>query len=161
MHHEDGGVNMSHTIYDADTGERLRLATAAEVDAFNIGEEVQDRTAEMYDGTRYGLDGHRVWIDITDPSRSIVGWSSQGTPIFKHFEYMAVFASGDAVEVSGTVAAKFERDIVGNTVLFDGDGYAAGGRYGFPGERVSISVPPDEPALPPPAVQALWKKEWQ
>jgi hypothetical protein len=151
-------ASAQYTLYDYDSGERLRLATAEEVNAFAVEEDKEDRPAHLYDGTNYGFAGKRVWIDLTQPT--IVGWSSEGAPIFPHFEYTVTTASGIDSLTNGRVAARFERDIESGRVRIDDEGYVAGGRYGFPGDRISIAIPCDEPALPPLAIQARWHKEW-
>lgn len=147
----------AYTIYEFNTGERLRTAMASEVAQWMPHEESEDRAERLYDGAIYGLPGHKVWIDVTK-SKSIVGVSSLGTPIFAHYEYMATFEDGGVAEVDGRVAARFERDLTDGRIQLR-EGYAAGGRYGFPGRRVSIIIPDDEPSLPPPAIQAVWLRE--
>lgn len=152
------------SVYNANTGTRLREATADEVDEHFMA----CSRSNLVRGSKLGFPGKELWVDLTLPSQDfILAWVNlTRTPIIKTWKYEAqVFTKRDGMwmptrtlHVKDTVAAAYAR--ARNAGRIENVNLTMpAGKSGHPGKRIFVSIPEDEPGLPPDAIIDAWYRE--
>lgn len=152
------------SVYDVKTGRRLREATADEVDEYFMA----CTRDHLVRGGKLGFPGKQVWVDLTLPAPDfILAWVNHTrTPVLKTWKYEAqVFTKRDGLwmptktlHVKDVVAAAYAR--ARNAGRIEGVHLTMpAGKQGHPGKRIFVSIPEDEPGLPPDTIIDAWYRE--
>jgi hypothetical protein len=137
-------------VYDRETGEPIRPATAHEEGCHF---QFETRDAPPLRGDDLGIPGRTVWLARLDPRRTILSWTPDMHPIFVGWKYRGwEFRRGRAARqvcFSAAEALAFSRD------TYDRDGRADGAPYGAPGATVVVDYRQDL-GLPPGPILERW-----